>query len=262
VYDGSYSAFRGRRHGAPGTDILPRQFVVYAQNHDQIGNRMMGDRLTTTVLPAQCRLAAAAVLLSPFTPMLFMGEEYGEQRPFPYFVSHEDEELVQAVRRGRREEFASFSWQSEPPDPQSEATFRSACIDWSVRAQAGPAQVLAMYRRLLQLRRSAPAIRLADSIATEYVDLDGNPADGNAAAGVIIIRRRAAGQSSILVLNFAAVSAAVRVSDADGMWSNVLDTEDPAFGGAGAAGPASLTGPVLDIRVHGHAAVLLLHDES
>src|SRR5690606_6684335 len=135
VFNGDYSRYRDRRHGAPAPDILPRQFVVYAQNHDQIGNRMMGDRLTTTLEPAQLRLAAAAVLLSPFTPMLFMGEEYGSRRPFPFFVEFSDDDLIEAVRKGRREEFASFSWRGAPPDPQSERTFGSAVLDWSARDQ-------------------------------------------------------------------------------------------------------------------------------
>jgi maltooligosyltrehalose trehalohydrolase len=259
VYDGAYSAFRRRRHGAPAPDILPRQFVVYAQNHDQIGNRMMGDRLTTTVAPAQRRLAAAAVLLSPFTPMLFMGEEYGETRPFPYFVSHDDERIVEAVRRGRRREFASFSWQGEPPDPQTETTFHSAQLDWRARVQPGHAEVLTLHRRLLQLRRGAPAIAAADSIATE-ISAD-PPVAAEATAGVLIVRRRAARQSSILILNFSGHGEHVRVSAADGAWECALDTEDSAFGGRGAACPGRLQGPVLDVPVAPHGAVLLLHDE-
>src|SRR5690606_30764198 len=123
VYAGEYSPYRRRRHGAPASDIAPERFVVFIQNHDQIGNRMLGDRLTVRLSPEQNELAAAALLLSPFTPLLFMGEEYGETAPFPYFVSHTDEALAEAVRRGRSEEFASFRWAGEPPDPQAPETF-------------------------------------------------------------------------------------------------------------------------------------------
>jgi maltooligosyltrehalose trehalohydrolase len=261
VYDGAYSRFRQRRHGAPGPDILPRQFVVYAQNHDQVGNRMRGDRLTGDVTPAQLRLAAAAVLLSPFTPMLFMGEEYGETRPFPYFVSHGDEALIEAVRHGRREEFASFAWQGEPPDPQSEETFRSAVLDWGARNRGTHAHLLALYRRLLEIRRTARAIRHADSIATEIVDADGRAADGSGADGVIIVKRRAPDQSSILLLNFAAEPASVRVGDSEGAWARSIDTDEETFGGSGTRVPDVLHGPVLDVTMAPHSAVLLLHDE-
>ena len=106
-----------------------KQFVVCSQNHDQVGNRMLGDRLSATLSFEQQKLAAGAVLLSPFIPLLFMGEEYGETAPFQYFVSHSDPALIEAVRQGRREEFAAFAWQGEVPDPQDEATFRRSRLN-------------------------------------------------------------------------------------------------------------------------------------
>jgi maltooligosyltrehalose trehalohydrolase len=120
VHDGQYSAFRHRRFGAPAGDRPPEQFVVFAQNHDQVGNRAFGDRL-----PAEARrLAAFCVLLSPFTPLLFMGEEYGESAPFQFFTDHIDARIARATREGRREEFAAFaSFSNELPDPQAESTF-------------------------------------------------------------------------------------------------------------------------------------------
>lgn len=260
VYAGDYSEYRGRRHGAPGPDILPRQFIVYSQNHDQVGNRMRGDRLTTLVPPAQRRLAAAAVLLSPFTPMLFMGEEYGETRPFPYFVSHGDEQLVEAVRRGRREEFASFSWEGDPPDPQSPDTFRSAVLSWDVNAD-DHAGTHALYRRLVTLRRSSRAVRNGDSLSTEMFTAAGEPSSGAEHGEVLVVRRRASDQSTILILNFAAVPVALTLADAAGEWSHALDTEDSEFGGAGSSLPATLNGPVIEITASAHAAILLLHDE-
>ncbi len=124
VHDGQYSRFRRRRFGAPAGDRPPEQFVVFSQNHDQVGNRALGDRL-----PARARrLAAFCVLLSPFVPMLFMGEEYGEPNPFQFFTDHIDKRIARATRRGRREEFAAFSAFSgeDIPDPQSAATFEAS----------------------------------------------------------------------------------------------------------------------------------------
>ena len=105
--------------------------VVFSQNHDQVGNRMLGERSSAYLTFEEQKLAAGAVLLSPFLPLLFMGEEYGEVAPFLYFIEHSDAGLIEAVRNGRKEEFASFAWQGEPPDPQSPATFDRCKLDWS-----------------------------------------------------------------------------------------------------------------------------------
>ncbi len=106
IFTGQYSPYRQRRHGNSPRLCGPRQFVVCSQNHDQVGNRMLGDRLSRLVPFESLKLAAGVVLTSPFVPLLFMGEEYGETAPFQYFVSHGDPDLVEAVRQGRREEFA------------------------------------------------------------------------------------------------------------------------------------------------------------
>ncbi|MFC1970861.1 malto-oligosyltrehalose trehalohydrolase, partial [Chloroflexota bacterium] len=126
VYSGEYSPHRRQRHGTSSIDIPAYRFVVFSQNHDQVGNRAGGERLSMLVSFEALKLTAGIVLLSPFMPLLFMGEEYGETSPFPYFVSHNDPELIEAVRKGRREEFLAFDWQGEIPDPQDESTFLSA----------------------------------------------------------------------------------------------------------------------------------------
>ncbi len=132
-YKGQYSSFRKRRHGNSAEGIAPSKFVVCNQNHDQVGNRAAGERLTALVTFEELKLAAGITLLSPFVPMLFMGEEYGEPAPFQYFVSHGDPALVEAVRRGRREEFAAFGWQVSVPDPQDEETFRRSTLDHGLK---------------------------------------------------------------------------------------------------------------------------------
>jgi maltooligosyltrehalose trehalohydrolase len=154
VHRGEHVASRGRRHGRACPVLAPEQAVVYAQNHDQVGNRPAGDRLSTRLEDRQLRLAAAFVLLSPAVPLLFMGEEHAEEAPFPYFIDHGDPALVEATREGRRREFAGFSRLGAPPDPAAEATFRSAVIDHE-RARTGThAEMRDWYATLLDARRA------------------------------------------------------------------------------------------------------------
>ncbi len=159
VYTGQYSRYRRRRHGNFSGNLPACQFVVFAQNHDQIGNRMLGERLIQLAGFEKAKLAAALVLLSPYIPLLFMGEEYGESAPFTYFVSHTDPALVEAVRRGRREEFAAFGWKEEPPDPQDETTFDQAKLNWALRRKSRHGTMLAYYRELIGLRQNIRSLR-------------------------------------------------------------------------------------------------------
>jgi maltooligosyltrehalose trehalohydrolase len=146
VHDGCYSSFRKRRFGAPADDLPPERFVVFAQDHDQVGNRAYGDRLPGPARP----LAAFCTLLSPFTPMLFMGEEYGEQAPFQFFSDHIDKKIAEATRTGRRQEFAAFaSFGEEIPDPQDPETFERSKLS-RIRDE----RLVALYRRLIETRRA------------------------------------------------------------------------------------------------------------
>lgn len=158
VYDGQYSPFRGRRHGAPAGNLSGDRFIVSIQTHDQVGNRARGERLSALVQPAKLRLAAALLLLSPHVPLLFMGEEYGEERPFPFFCDFGVPQLQEAVRRGRREEFAEFAWSGEIPDPQDERTFLSAKLTWTWPELSWQAGLRRLYRDLLIARRTWPAL--------------------------------------------------------------------------------------------------------
>jgi maltooligosyltrehalose trehalohydrolase len=170
VYRGQHSSFRRRRHGAPADDRPPRQFVVYSQNHDQVGNRALGDRL-----PARARgLAALWTLMSPFVPMLFMGEEYGEERPFQFFTDHIDPFIADATREGRRNEFAEFAgFEGEVPDPQDPATAARSVLDHA----AGDPALRELYRRLIALRAELP--RTDGSVACDpergWIALDRGP---------------------------------------------------------------------------------------
>jgi maltooligosyltrehalose trehalohydrolase len=148
VHDGQYSGFRHRRFGAPAEDVPPPRFVVFSQNHDQVGNRAFGDRMPAPARP----LAALCTLLSPYVPLLFMGEEYGENAPFQFFTDHIDKDIADATRDGRRKEFAAFAtFEEEIPDPQSRETFERSKLT-RVRDPA----LAQLYRELLALRRELP----------------------------------------------------------------------------------------------------------
>ncbi|WP_242917513.1 malto-oligosyltrehalose trehalohydrolase [Pontibacter liquoris] len=162
VYNGLYSEHRRKTVGSDATLTPAQQFVVCAQNHDQIGNRMLGERLTQLVSFEMLKAVAGLILLSPYVPMLFMGEEYGEQSPFLYFVSHTDEELVEAVRKGRKEEFKAFTWEGEVPDPQSEETFNNSKLQHSYPHNTRQNQLREFYKALIALRKSAPALDRPD----------------------------------------------------------------------------------------------------
>lgn len=162
VLSGQYSTFRRRRHGSPSAQIPSRQLVVFSQNHDQIGNRMHGERLGEHLSAQQLKLVAATVLLSPCLPLLFMGEEYAEAAPFPYFVSHYDADLVEGVRRGRLEEFAAFRTEGTPPDPQAEATFLSAKLKLGQQLTEEQHSIFNFYRELIRLRKECALLSRLD----------------------------------------------------------------------------------------------------
>jgi len=158
VYNGNYSPFRERKFGNTASGIAYHQFVVYAQNHDQVGNRLRNDRLTTMLSTEMLKVVAGTYLLSPYVPMLFMGEEYGETNPFYYFIDYSDEPLIEAVRKGRKEEFAGFQEEGvEYADPQSEETFRRSRLSWSME-QADRAGLREFYRNLISIRKTHPAL--------------------------------------------------------------------------------------------------------
>ncbi len=158
VHDGTYSTFRGRRHGRPATGVPAHRFVTFLQDHDQIGNRAVGDRASATLSDGLLRVGAALLLLSPFTPMLFMGEEWGARTPWQFFSDHAGE-LGEAVRTGRRAEFASHGWATEDvPDPQDPATFERSRLDWDEPLGERGAALLEWHRKLIRLRRSEPEL--------------------------------------------------------------------------------------------------------
>jgi maltooligosyltrehalose trehalohydrolase len=157
VYDGRYSPHRRRSHGRPVEDVPGTRFLGYLQNHDQVGNRARGERIGHLIDSARLAIGAALVMTAPFVPRVFQGEEWNASTPFPFFSDHGDPAVAEAVRTGRRREFAAFGWSpDEIPDPQDPATFQSAKLDWAERDDPGHRELLGWYRSLIDLRRHAP----------------------------------------------------------------------------------------------------------
>jgi maltooligosyltrehalose trehalohydrolase len=219
-HDGTYSAFRERTHGRPvdRTRTPGYRFVTFLQDHDQIGNRALGDRLAATLPVELLKVGAVLLLTAPFTPMLFMGEEWAAATPWLFFTSHPEPELAEAVGRGRRAEFGRHGWPaSDVPDPQDPATFARSKLDWSERTRGRHAEMLAFYRDLIALRRRVPDLcdpRL-DRVRVVY-----GPSH-------LVIRRG----HHYIVMNFAPYEA--RIDTAAGHATVVFATEQPVSGDGG-----------------------------
>ena len=156
IYDGIYSAHRERHHGRPPIGLNGHHFIVCTQNHDQVGNRAQGERLSHLLSAGKQKIAAALLLTSPYVPMLFQGEEYAASTPFQYFSQHEDPELGRLVSEGRRSEFKAFGWKPEEvPDPQAKETFERSKLNWEEISEEPHAEMLQWYKDLIKLRRSS-----------------------------------------------------------------------------------------------------------
>ncbi len=212
LYTGQHSVYRGRKYGAKPKTTNGAKFVVCAQNHDQVGNRMFGERLSALVASDKLRLAAAAIVLSPFLPMIFMGEEYGEKSPFQYFTSHSDEDLIEAVRKGRREEFEDFAWQGEAPDPHDDETFLRSKLKWELLDRDEHASLRRLYKELLRIRRETPALRTLDLAAADV--------DADDVRSVVVVRR----QNVLVAFNFSEKAQVVELRFPPAEWRALIDT--------------------------------------
>ena len=229
VYSWQYSSYRQRYHGSSARDIPSSQFVVCCQNHDQVGNRMLGERLSQLVSFEALKLAAGVVLLSPYIPLLFMGEEYGEENPFLYFVSHGDPDLIEAVRQGRKREFKAFKWQGEPPDAQSEETFLRCQLNWQQRTEGKHRVLLKFYQQLIQLRQQIPALRQLErkNIEVSSVETD----------KLILLRRWSESSQVFCLMNFSEQIITYNVTLPEGNWHKQLDSSDSQWLGSGSLMP-------------------------
>lgn len=233
LFDGArYSAHRGRTVGAPLPDDVPGvRLVACIQNHDQVGNRAAGERLTTLVDPALARVAAVLLAAAPHTPLLFMGEEYGETRPFQYFTSHPEPELADAVRQGRREEFAAFAaFAGEVPDPQDPATARRSTLDRSLADTDWGRAWKALWRDLLATRRHQSALRNGRRDLVEVHDADGT--------GLALTRDDPRAPAVLLTVG---LRSGRSPRAPEGRWTMLLSSQEAAYGGASDAVPAAPT---------------------
>lgn len=224
VHSGEYVRFRKRRHGASSAGIPGEKFLVFNQNHDQVGNRVGGERLSMLVSFERQKLAAAAILLAPYLPMLFMGEEYGAQTPFFYFVSHSDEELIQKVVEGRRKEFENYKWEKDPPNPQDETTFQDSKLDWSEPERGEHAALLRWHRALIALRKSHPALRhFAKNDVRVNIVSD----------TCLVLHRRSADQQTELacIFNLGETSVDVALPGDAQPWITILNSRDADWNG-------------------------------
>jgi maltooligosyltrehalose trehalohydrolase len=234
VYAGDYSQFRKRRHGNSSKDRPSHQFVVFCQNHDQVGNRMLGERLSSLVSLESLKLAAGTVLLSPYVPLLFMGEEYGEEAPFLYFVSHSEPDLIEAVRRGRSEEFKAFAWQSEPPDPQDKDTFLRSKLHWKGRLAGNHRILLDFYTHLIAERKRIPALSHLERKCLEAYVLEDD--------GLVVLRRWKDDSHVFCLLNFNEDDRRTVLSLPESGWKKVLDSSEKRWKGPGHLLPEEISG--------------------
>ena len=241
IYDGHYSVYRRRTVGAPLGDIPGYRLVSCIQNHDQVGNRATGDRLTTLAAPELVEIAVVLLCVAPTTPMLFMGDEYGETNPFLYFTSHPEPDLADAVRTGRREEFAAFTAfsETEVPDPQNPTTYERSRLDWSRANAPEGRRRRELWARLLRLRREVPALGNGrrDLVEVLYVDEE----------RLALVRRHDDSSGVLVLANIGTDDWHLPLPDAQ--WRRLLDT------GRDHGTPAEPEGDHA-VCVHGRSAAL------
>jgi maltooligosyltrehalose trehalohydrolase len=227
AYQGEPSEYFGRPRGTPSTDLPGERFVIAIQNHDQVGNRAVGDRLSTVVSFAAVKVAAALLFAAPALPLLFMGEEYGETAPFQFFTSFLDPALVDAVRRGRAAEFARFGWEGKIPDPSEPATYLRSRLSHALAGAPRHRELYQYYRQWLALRRSHPALG-ARGKPLARCELD------EAGAVLTLTRPGPDGTGVRLLANLTATAQPLASPPAGRV---LLDSEDRRFAGAGGARP-------------------------
>ncbi|HEY0058502.1 MAG TPA: malto-oligosyltrehalose trehalohydrolase [Flavisolibacter sp.] len=236
VYDGQFSPHRKKTFGVKTTGRPGKNFIVFSQNHDQVGNRMLGDRTSTIVSFELQKVLAGAVLMSPFIPMLFMGEEWSEPNPFQYFVSHTDPELAEAVRKGRKEEFAAFHLEGEAPDPVDTATFQNSKLQWGLHKQSTHALMFRYYQELIRLRKSHPALV---SLDREKVRVE-----KDMERGLITLQRDHEDGILLVFLNFSGKEVSVS-PPRNHEWKCLLASSAETWGGPGFDLAEDTTNPTL-----------------
>lgn len=220
VHSGEWVQFRKRRHGTSSAGVPGHQFVVFNLNHDQVGNRVDGKRLCSLVDFEKLKVAAAAVLLAPYVPMLFMGEEYGDESPFFYFVSHSDPELIKAVQKGRAEEFKDYGFDQSPPHPQDRKTFEACVLDWEKRHRGHNRVLLQWHAELIRLRHMLAPLKNFDKkdLQVEQIGEEG-----------FVLRRRSGGEEALCLFNLSGKELPYTIGADRVKGRKVLDSHAPQF---------------------------------
>ena len=232
VYNGIYSPHRFKTFGTEAKDNPGKQFIVFSQNHDQVGNRMLGERISELASFEMQKLMAGAVMVSPYLPMLFMGEEYSEINPFQYFVSHTDPDLVEAVRKGRKAEFAAFHALGEAPDPQAAETFKRSKLNWDLLHRVPHKTMFQFYQTLIKIRQAQPALRHLDR---HYLDVEVNEQDN-----ILLLHRWHGEQHMLCFMNFSKENRQVKLPDYEKNWQKLICSSDLQWEGPNDS-PASLS---------------------
>jgi maltooligosyltrehalose trehalohydrolase len=251
LFNWQYCPSLKRRIGSSSKDVPPSQLIAFIQNHDVAGNRPHGERLSHLVPFEVQKLAAGALLLSPYTPLLFMGEEYGEDAPFHYFTSFSDHQLIESIIDGRREAFCNFPSTEDLPDPQDPELFFRSKLDWEKRNKDRHRVLLQFYARLLSLRRVLPALACTDRACLSASDYEDER---------LILLHRWHGASQILSLfNFSRDAVRFSRSLPEGTWTKVLDSADAAWGGSGSLMPEQVE-PEDELTISPLSFALYSHD--
>jgi maltooligosyltrehalose trehalohydrolase len=232
VLDGRYSLYRGRRHGNSARHIDPKRLVVFAQNHDQVGNRPGGDRLAQLASLEELKLAASVILLSPYLPLLFMGEEYAETAPFLFFTSYSDTRVIESVRRGRTEFFSRLGWSGGSADPQAEEAFLRSKLDHSQKLTGHHAILREYYKTLVRIRRHETIFSNSHRDRIEVVDI--------ASASVIAVRQWNAHDELVTIFHFGSEPASATGCIPSGTWEKLVDSAETRWQGPGSTLPPRL----------------------
>ncbi|WP_069659894.1 malto-oligosyltrehalose trehalohydrolase [Arcticibacter eurypsychrophilus] len=223
VYDGQYSLHRKKHFGVQADENSGKQFVVFSQNHDQTGNRMLGERTSQLHSPEMQRLLAGAVLTAPYLPLLFMGEEWSETNSFQYFVSHTDEQLAEAVREGRKKEFADFHLQGEAPDPMSMETFEHSKLQWNLLEDPLHQNMFKYYQALIHLRKHHSALRSLNRKQIEVTVNEGN--------NTLLVHRWQEERHILCLMNFSSTDQEIQLPLLHKNWTTLIFSGDRQWNG-------------------------------
>lgn len=229
VYDGCYSNFRKRCFGSKTIKNTGDQFIVFSQNHDQVGNRMKGDRLSTLISFDMLKVVAASIMMAPYIPLLFMGEEYAEKSPFLYFISHTDHALIKNVSHGRKNEFKEFHLEGEAPEPHLQETFLKSKLKWNFKESDKTKKILEFYKKIIKIRKNHPVL--------QFNDRKNFNISGDETKKIITITRWNEKNRILCILNFGSESQEIRFAKNIPKLNKILDSSDSFWLGSGKIAP-------------------------